>query len=123
MDEVSRRIGCFVSFRLQKPAREQGLNAGVGRSALAYEAVSKLRICPTGTAENSPPIHRWGKVQCGASPVGTTENGDVYWISAVPAGLPGNLRSVPTDKSVGYFHKIPTGFYTFDTTSHAQASA
>lgn len=48
-----------AQVQMQKPARER----------LCQNCV----FCLEGTVENSPPIHRWGKVQRGPSPVGTTE--------------------------------------------------
>ena len=71
--------------------------------------------CPVGTFDNSPVIHRWVPGPSpGFSPVGTAEAfapRDVRRLHfSRPYGTEGLVLALfPSDKSLGYSHKVPTG--------------
>ncbi len=71
--------------------------------------------CPVGTFDNSPAIHRWVSDQePGFSPVRTAEAFAFRNVRRLhfsrPYGTEGLVSTlVPSDKSLGYSHKVPTG--------------
>ena len=103
----SKLLFANARIQLRKPTRQRLCQTDAivpkGRPKIAHRFIDGLQF------------------QRGSSPVGTTE-------MAMFAGFQPSLWDwretcdpLPTDKSVGYFHKIPTGFQAFDTASSARA--
>ncbi len=71
--------------------------------------------CPVGTFDNSPAIHRWVPNRSPRfSPVGTAEAFALRVVRRLhfsrPYGTEGLVFALcPSDKSLGYSHKVPTG--------------
>ena len=85
------------------------------RAVCSGSGICSASRCPVGTFDNSPVIHRWVPGPSpGFSPVGTAEAfapRDVRRLHfSRPYGTEGLVLALfPSDKSLGYSHKVPTG--------------
>lgn len=93
--------------------KAEELNVGVRIAVPTLPSKStpnRNSFCSEGAPENSLAIHCWELVsKMNLSPVGTTESSLTELLFSRPYGTKMNVCAVPSDESLGYYRKLPTG--------------